>query len=153
MTRHLFPVIFALILIAPTPAVDAHCQIPCGIYDDEARFTHMGEILTTIEKSMQQIGELSAKAGENTNQLVRWVQNKEDHAEELAGILRSYFLQQRIKFPAEGDEKARARYLSMLETIHRMLVHTMKAKQTTDVAHVASLRTLLDELHKTYGGK
>ena len=33
----------------------AHCQIPCGIYDDAARITMMEEHVTTIEKSMKQI--------------------------------------------------------------------------------------------------
>ena len=33
----------------------AHCQIPCGIYDDKMRFTMMAEHVTTIEKSMNQM--------------------------------------------------------------------------------------------------
>ena len=46
----------------------AHCQIPCGIYDDKARFATMREHVATIEKSMAQIVELGAT---NTNQSVR----------------------------------------------------------------------------------
>ena len=33
----------------------AHCEIPCGIYDDHMRIHMIEEHITTIEKSMQQI--------------------------------------------------------------------------------------------------
>ena len=47
--------------MAMVPAsVQAHCQIPCGIYGDEMRFQMLEEHITTIEKSMKLIGELSA---------------------------------------------------------------------------------------------
>lgn len=36
----------------------AHCQIPCGIYDDAARFKALAEHITTIEKSITEIGTL-----------------------------------------------------------------------------------------------
>ena len=58
----------------------AHCQIPCGIYDDAARFVSMREHVTTIEKSMKELA--GGKA--NDNQTVRWVNNKETHADELS---------------------------------------------------------------------
>ena len=45
-----------------------HCQIPCGIYDDAARFTLLKEHVTTIEKSMKSIDALSADATKNANQ-------------------------------------------------------------------------------------
>ncbi len=37
----------------------SHCQVPCGIYDDEARFGAIREHVATIEKSMNSINELS----------------------------------------------------------------------------------------------
>jgi len=153
MNRVLYAAILVALLATPARHARAHCQIPCGIYGDEARFEHMGEILDTIEKSMKQIEELSAKPTENMNQIVRWVNNKEEHAEEISEILRSYFLQQRIKVPAEGDEAARVTYLRFLELTHKMLVQAMKCKQTTDGANVTAFRSLLEEFHKAYGGK
>ncbi|MDY6953871.1 MAG: superoxide dismutase [Ni], partial [Thermodesulfobacteriota bacterium] len=33
----------------------AHCEIPCGIYDDQMRIDMIAEHITTIEKSMKQI--------------------------------------------------------------------------------------------------
>ena len=37
----------------------AHCEIPCGIYDDQLRTQLIAEHATTIEKSMKKINELS----------------------------------------------------------------------------------------------
>jgi|TARA_B100000809_G_C15005682_1_gene483124 pyruvate/2-oxoacid:ferredoxin oxidoreductase beta subunit len=125
----------------------AHCQIPCGIYGDEARFAAIEEDLRTIEKSMTKIEELSTDPTKNQNQIARWVQNKEKHADHIADIVTSYFLQQRIK-PANGAEKEA--YLNKLSFLHQMLVHSMKAKQTTEVSHVRKLRGLLTEFHDAY---
>ncbi len=33
----------------------AHCEIPCGIYDDEMRIKIINEHIVTVEKSMNQI--------------------------------------------------------------------------------------------------
>jgi len=131
----------------------AHCQIPCGIYDDPMRFAMMREHVTTVEKAMKQIVELGKAPGPNANQLVRWVTNKDHHADELAGIVTYYFLQQRVK-PVEGaDKAAEAAYLNQLVLCHRMLVTAMKAKQTTDLANVEALRTLIDQFETAYTGK
>ncbi|UCC97125.1 MAG: hypothetical protein JSW66_14920 [Phycisphaerales bacterium] len=131
----------------------SHCQIPCGIYGDEARFEAMAEHVTTIEKSMREIERLSAETNPNMNQVVRWVNNKELHAGELSKIITDYFMAQRIKLPAEGDAKARNDYVRKLTLLHRMLVTAMKAKQTTDLSNVQQLRSLLDEFHGVYSGK
>jgi len=40
----------------------AHCQIPCGIYDDYARLQSMIEDSATVEKSMKLINELAGKS-------------------------------------------------------------------------------------------
>ena len=45
------------------------------------------------------------------NQLVRWVDNKEIHADELSEIVTYYFMTQRIKPPAaDADDAAKAKY-------------------------------------------
>ena len=86
--------------LAAAAQVSPHCEIPCGIYDDQARITLLKEHITTIEKSMDQIEELQSKQDKDYNQLVRWIVNKEDHAEKLMGIVTQYFMTQRIK-PAQ----------------------------------------------------
>ncbi len=140
----------ALLLVGATAAM-AHCEIPCGVYGDPARFVEMREHVTTIEKSMKQITEISGQETVNQNQLVRWVTNKESHAIKLQELVWQYFLAQRVKPVAEKDDKAgHARYLLQLELLHRITVHAMKAKQTTDLAHIEALRKLIDRFEKIY---
>ena len=121
----------------------AHCQIPCGIYDDELRAKLIAEHITTIEKSMNQIVELGKQSPVNYNQLVRWINNKEEHATEIQTIVSEYFLTQRIK-PEDKD------YEKRLKVLHTMLVSAMKCKQTTDLANVEALRTQLKEFSDLY---
>ncbi|MHC5067917.1 MAG: superoxide dismutase [Ni] [Planctomycetota bacterium] len=129
----------------------AHCEIPCGIYDDAARFTELREHLTTIEKSMVQIKALAVDPGGNANQLARWVVNKEQHAAAVIDVVSQYFLTQRIKAPAADADPAA--YHAMLATLHGIIVHAMKAKQTTDIAHVETLRSLLDVFEAQYAAR
>ena len=131
----------------------SHCQVPCGIYGDEARFDAIAEHITTIEKSMKQIEILSAEGKPNMNQIVRWVNNKDHHADELSEIVTYYFMAQRVKLPADGDAKAYNDYIKKLTRLHRMLVYAMKAKQTTDLANVDKLKSLLDDFRKVYFSK
>ncbi|MHC4157984.1 MAG: superoxide dismutase [Ni] [Planctomycetota bacterium] len=131
----------------------SHCQIPCGIYGDKARFDMIAENITTIEKSMKQITQLSNQAKPDMNQLVRWVQNKEKHADDTSEILTYYFMAQRVKPADKTDAKAYNEYVKKLVLLHEMLVHSMKAKQSTDLSHVEKLKTLLAEFNDAYFGK
>jgi len=142
--------VLAAVLAAAVPAAQAHCEVPCGIYDDEMRVKMIQEHITTIEKAMKQIAALSAETPANYNQIVRWTVNKEKHAEELQEIVQQYFMTQRIK-PAHGDDgKPAQSYLDQLTVLHMMLVHAMKAKQTTDLDQVETLRALTDKFGKLY---
>ncbi len=152
--RRLIPIIFLplFLIILHGPAV-SHCEIPCGIYGDDARFTAIAENLTTVEKSMKLIVQLSAEPGKNANQLVRWVNNKEVHADRIREIVTQYFLAQRIKAPADDDPAARTAYTGKLALLHQMIVSAMKCKQTTDVAHVKKSRELLQAFQALYNKK
>ena len=130
--------------------VYSHCQVPCGIYDDQTRFDLIAEHITTIEKSMKQVTLLSETKPLNMNQIVRWVQNKETHADELSQIVTYYFMAQRLKPVSDTESRAYREYVHKLTLLHEMLVFSMKAKQTTDLAHVAKLRTLLTKFHAVY---
>jgi len=144
--------IVAVLLAVPllTPVLYSHCQIPCGIYGDPARFDMIAENIATIEKSMKLIAELSAKEKPDMNQLVRWVQNKEKHADDTSHIVSYYFMAQRIKPVDENEVEAYKKYVKKLTLLHKMLVYCMKAKQTTDLANVEALRTLLSEFRTAY---
>ncbi|HOI55872.1 MAG TPA: superoxide dismutase [Ni] [Phycisphaerae bacterium] len=129
-----------------------HCQIPCGIYDDPARFKMLDEHLLTIEKSINEITALSAEPSKNANQLTRWIINKEAHADEAAGIVMAYFFQQRIKPVAGPGEDGWDRYVNQVVLCHKMLVELMKTKQTTDLEHVQRLGNLLVDFRAAYLG-
>ena len=135
-----------LILFSTITFAAAHCEIPCGIYDDEMRMHMIAEHINTIEKSMKKIEKLQSNGKINYNQLVRWVMNKENHAEALQEIVTQYFMTQRMK-PAAKD------YEKKLSLLHKMLIFSMKCKQTTDFAHVKTLRSLLQEFQDLYFGK
>lgn len=130
----------------------SHCQVPCGIYGDQGRFDAIAEHITTIEKSMQQIEQLSAQEKPNANQVIRWVNNKDKHADEISHIVTYYFMAQRVKLPPEGDRKANTAYVKKLTLLHQMLVYAMKSKQTTDLNNVEKLRHALAEFHQAYSG-
>ena len=140
----------ALLLAAGgTGLVRAHCEIPCGIYGDTTRIDLLYEHMATVEKSMKQIVELSADPAANANQLTRWIMNKEKHCDEIQHIVTQYFMTQRLK-PVDSGEEARKKYRNQIERLHRMLTRAMKAKQTTDPAHVAKMRELLGLFSKRY---
>ena len=139
-----------IVMTALTSMVRSHCQIPCGIYNDPARFDMIAEDIATIEKSMQQITELSKQKNPNMNQLVRWVNNKDAHADKLSETVTYYFMTQRIKPVDKNRGKAYEEYVEKLTLLHEMLVYSMKAKQTTDLANVERLRTLLAKFKNIY---
>jgi nickel superoxide dismutase len=141
--------ILVLMMVLGT-MVYSHCQIPCGIYGDPARFDMIAEHTTTIEKSMKQITSLSKQNNPDMNQIVRWVQNKEQHADELSQIVTHYFMAQRIKPVGDTKSKAYQEYIRKLTLLHEMLVYSMKAKQTTDLANVEKLKSLLAEFRSAY---
>ena len=147
MTKRFFQalLVFSVVLFTVSYAT-AHCEIPCGIYDDEMRFGMMAEHITTIEKSIKQIIELENGKPINYNQIIRWVMNKERHANEFQEIVSQYFMTQRIKFDTEN-------YTEKLIMLHKMLVYAMKCKQTTDLSHIRTLRSVLKEFHILYFGR
>ena len=109
----------------------AHCQVPCGIYDDALRIVQIKEDFKTIRKTMDQISQLSEKTDPlSNNQLTRWVITKEQHATNIQKIVSEYFLTQRVK----TDESQK--YIEQTTTLHQILVAAMKCKQTVDDSNV-----------------
>ncbi len=142
------------VLLASSIPASAHCEVPCGIFDDPARFAAMQEDASTIAKAMGQIGELAGKTdAQSMNQLIRWVNTKEEHATHTMDTIGQYFMAQRIKVPAAGDEAAAKRYVSLLSAAHRVSVAAMKCKQSVDPANAAALSTAISTLQKIYTTK
>lgn len=76
----------------------AHCQVPCGIFDDPVRVTQLKEDAATVRKAMVQIEELSgAGTALALNQATRWIMTKEDHAKSIISTVSEYMLCQRVK--------------------------------------------------------
>ncbi len=136
-------IFFSCILVLPQLS-QAHCQIPCGIYDDYARVQSMKEDAVTVEKSMQLIAQLTGKLdAQSQNQLVRWVMNKEVHAQKIISSISDYFLTQRVK----PDQKG---YAERLKKHHLVIIAAMKAKQNVDMKYADKLMKSIEALLPYY---
>ncbi len=141
--KNLKTILILMFLVAGSVNLAAHCEIPCGIYEDSVRIGLIREHITTMEKSMIQIKNLEKAETVEYNQLVRWIMNKEDHALKLQSIVTQYFMTQRIKPETENYDKK-------LSTLHKLLIYSMKVKQTTDLDNIKMLRSLTDQFEALY---
>ena len=144
--------VFIFIFFVLSQYAHSHCQIPCGIYDDHARYISMLEDASTVEKATNQIITLSndidskqksTSIAQNYNQLVRWVNNKESHAEKIISTIANYFLTQRIK-PKQKD------YLDRLSNHHAVILAAMKAKQNASITESNALKEAIQNLANYY---
>ena len=127
-----------------------HCQIPCGIYDDEGRINSMREDITTIAKAMVAIEHLADEDdSQSINQRTRWILNKEKHASDMIATVSEYFLAQKVK-PVAADDEHYTSYVNHLIACHHVIVSAMKTKQTVDMNAVENLRASLQELAAFY---
>jgi len=130
-----------LALVQPA---SAHCQIPCGIYDDNARVQAMLEDAATVAKAVKMINELAGKTDpQSQNQSVRWIVNKEKHAQNIISTISDYFLTQRVK-PDQED------YADRLVKHHTVILAAMKAKQNADATHADALKASIETLAQYY---
>ena len=146
ITKKRYPVaaLAALLLSVSATSVQSHCQIPCGIYDDNARVVSMLEDVATIRKAVAQIAELAGKTDpQSQNQLVRWVVNKEQHAQRIIATIGDYFLTQRVKAKQED-------YTERLQKHHAVIVAAMRAKQNANAEVVAELESAVEALAPYY---
>ena len=124
--------------------VHAHCQIPCGIYDDYSRVQSMLEDADTIIKSTKSIEELSGHSdAQSLNQISRWVMNKETHSQNIISTISDYFMTQRVK-PTQED------YTERLVKHHKVILAAMKAKQNADKEHATALKQSIEALAAYY---
>lgn len=131
----------------------AHCEVPCGIYHDELRVELIKEHIQTIEKAMNQITELQSAEVINYNQLVRWINTKEHHANLIHEVAEQYFLTQRVKFADPSDKEKYQKYIAQLTSLHELIVFAMKSKQTTDLENVEKMRSSLASFEDAYFGE
>jgi hypothetical protein len=146
MKNVLFSAAIAALSLGLASPAGAHCQVPCGIYDDNNVIGAMHTDWVTIEKASKQIDELSKDPAANAHQLTRWINNKESHAQSLQQTVLDYFLAQRLK---SDDPK----YVEKLKLCHEVIVTAMKCKQSTDAANVGKLHDLLHQFEAAFGSK
>lgn len=141
----LIAAIFVLGLVLTVPRVAmTHCQVPCGIYDDNARVVAMQEDVATIKKAVTLLAELAGKGDvQSKQQFVRWVNTKEAHAQKIISTIGDYFLTQRVK--AKQDD-----YVQRLKDHHAVIVGAMKAKQNASMESAEALGKAVDALLKYY---
>ena len=137
----------ACLAVLPAKMVAAHCEVPCGIYGDQARFVEMLENTDTIAKAIDSVHELAKDhTPQVINQAIRWTNTKEEHATATQHIIAQYFMTQRLKPDAD-------KYTEKITLLHRILLEAMKCKQTTDVAHIETIRSLLKKFEVLYFGR
>lgn len=147
--------IFLIVLIpfqifSFTNSALAHCQIPCGIYDDEGKIKELHQHASTIEKASLKIKELSAKNDAlSKNQLNRWIFNKENHADKIISEISSYFLAQRLKVTAIKDKNYQT-YLTSLKNYHNLIRSAMKTKQDISQESVNTLKKAITAVENSY---
>jgi nickel superoxide dismutase len=144
-----FKLIASLFLLGTVAIVlpqtmQAHCQVPCGIYDDHARLHGMLEDATTVKKATVMLSELAGKEdAQSQNQIVRWVSNKESHAQSIIATISDYYLTQRVK-PGQTD------YAECLMEHHAVIIAAMKAKQNADGQYADALIKSIEALKAYY---
>jgi nickel superoxide dismutase len=132
--------------LVPMAFLAAHCEVPCGIYDDHARFDEMLEDQATIAKAIKSVHDLSDDPDPNNiNQMARWISTKESHATNTQHIIAQYFMTQRIK--ADGKN-----YVDQLTTAHAVMVAAMKCKQSAEPATAEALKKAITAFHEAYDG-
>ena len=137
--------ILLIIVLFLKDTVFAHCQIPCGIYDDAVRIVQIKEDFRTVRKAMELITQLSDESDPlSNNQINRWVIAKEQHASNIQKTVSEYFLTQRIRL-----DKSK-KYIDLISTLHQLLVTTMRCKQTVDPSNVDNGIKLTDQFINHY---
>jgi len=126
-----------------------HCQVPCGIFDDPAIVGEIKQAAETIRKAMVQFNELSAggNSAQSMNQMIRWINTKEEHAAKIISLVSEYCLCQRVKKDAFANEKD---YTDALKAHHGLMVAAMKSKQSVDTAAADALDHAIGDFAKMY---
>lgn len=128
----------------------AHCEVPCGIYDDNMMVRQMLLDAETIRKASAKIVELAERTdAASLNTIARWVLVKEEHSRELQHRNAWYFMTQRVK-AVPADDPGHAAYLERLAAHHRISVAAMKAAQSLDTSVQAELTRAIKAVEPWY---
>jgi nickel superoxide dismutase len=118
--------VFIFALLAQVNNVQAHCQMPCGIYHDDMVFDLIDQYVETMIKAVSVLKNSKFETVREKNEFIRWVCEKEKESNDAAKLITTFFLQQKIK-PGEADTAKR------VESAHKLLCMLVSIKQNTDV--------------------
>ena len=127
-------------LLRPSVIADAHCDIPCGIYDPAPAKIAADTVAKMVEKIEGFANAIQANDNlTDRNNLIRSVQVKEEHAQickkELEILWSDYFKPEHLeKFPKLHDTFWKAAKLCS------------KNKQNVDAAAAAELQAAVKEI-------
>ena len=143
--------VFTLVLfLILSGGLYGHCQVPCGIYDDAVRVVQIEEDIATMRKAMSMIKGLSGKSdAQSINQMIRWINTKESHANNIQETVSSYFLAQRIK-PKKKGAAGRQKYVNQTLLLQQLIVAAMKCKQNVDQSRCEAASDLVVEFSVSY---
>mmetsp|Transcript_15922 Transcript_15922/g.25342 ORF Transcript_15922/g.25342 Transcript_15922/m.25342 type:complete len:201 (+) Transcript_15922:54-656(+) len=157
---------------APSPLLaqrlrGGHCQVPCGIFDDAKTVAEINEACVTIRKAIVQITELSTATREcivslkaltaqqyaqNMNQITRWVNTKELHADKIISLISEYCLCQRVKLPGSPGSpfQSESDYIQALQAHHKVMLAAVATKQSVDLDVCHALEHAVADFSKMY---
>ncbi len=122
--RH-FTSLTAVALLLGLGQLSAHCQMPCGIYDDQMVYDQINQYYLTMFKGVKALENNKFQTDEDKNHFVRWVMTKDRLSDEVAMMITTYFLQQKI-LPIEDNNE-------LLKSLHRLLFLLVAIKQNVDI--------------------
>jgi len=138
--------IVVMSLSAMSIPLNAHCQLPCGIYHDDLRFASLEEDIQTLNKAIAEIKANSTGSPEGNNQLVRSVNLKDEYADKIAHVMTFYFLQQRLK-PGQKN------LAPLLHSSFIILQLSAQLKASIDTGLVDALSEQIANFKKLYNQK
>lgn len=106
--------------------VEAHCQMPCGIYNDQMVYDKIDEYFMTMVKAVSALKDNKFENLHDRNQFVRWITEKDAQSDEVANVITTYFLQQKIR---PGDEDN----FDLVKSAHKLLFLLVAIKQNVDL--------------------
>lgn len=109
--------------------LEAHCQLPCGIYHDNMVYDQVDQFVETVYKGISVMNDSKFNSVKDKNEFIRWVIEKEKSCNDTAELITKYFLQQKIK-PDEDDTVKR------IVSAHKLLFMLTAIKQNTDLDFV-----------------
>lgn len=104
----------------------SHCQMPCGVYHDDMVYDQIDQYVETMVKGDTILSENKFETVFDKNEFIRWVLTKDKLSDQIAQLITTYFLQQKIK---PGEESTGKR----VESAHKLLFLLVSIKQTADV--------------------